>query len=156
MARILLQYALRTSARYWVQLLQGAPLVQLSEYGFIVYREIEEIHLHYEGVVVDKFVVMPNHIHMIVRINRNDGAPRASSPTTALVPTVIAAFKKKINKIVGFSIWQASYHDHIIRGKRDYHEIWDYIDTNPLRWNLDEYYEQEKFLYIFGKVWYNI
>ena len=39
-------------------------------------------------------------------------------------------------------LWQKSYHDHIIRGEEDYLKIWNYIDTNTLKWELDKYYEK--------------
>ena len=38
------------------------------------------------------------------------------------------------------SIWQSSYHDHIIRDRRDYDDIWRYIDENPAKWNEDEFF----------------
>lgn len=41
----------------------------------------------------------------------------------------------------GFSIWQKSFHDHIIRGEADYLRIWHYIDTNPAKWREDCYYK---------------
>lgn len=37
-------------------------------------------------------------------------------------------------------IWQKSYHDHIIRNEKDYQKIWEYIDTNPLKWEEDKYF----------------
>ena len=57
----------------------GAPFVELTEYGNIIRKEIEETHLYYKNVIIDKFIVMPNHIHMIILIqNEDNGAPRAS------------------------------------------------------------------------------
>ncbi len=117
----------------------GAPFVQLSEYGTIVHNEIEETPLYYEDVSINKFIVMPNHIHMIVIINRNDSAPRASRPTTALISIIISMLKKKTDKKIGFKIWQRSYHDHIIRDEEEYQKIRHYIDTNPLKWENDRY-----------------
>ena len=76
----------------------GAPCIDLSEYGDIIQKEIEETHLYYKNIVVDKFVIMPNHVHMIIIIDDENGAPRASRPTTALIPMVIAILKKKTNK----------------------------------------------------------
>ena len=40
------------------------------------------------------------------------------------------------------TVWQRSFHDHIIRGRNDYLEIWNYIDTNPQRWVQDCYYKK--------------
>ncbi|MCL2344177.1 MAG: hypothetical protein FWC62_09860, partial [Firmicutes bacterium] len=69
-----------------------------------------------------------------------DGAPRASRPTNALIPSIVAIIKKKTNKAAGFDMWQDSYHDHIIRDEGEYQRIWQYIDENPARWTEDEYH----------------
>ena len=120
----------------------GAPFVELSEYGKIICQEIEETHLHYKNVIIEKFVVMPNHVHMIIAIENIHGnvAPRASRPTSALIPNVIGVMKRKTNKKFGFSIWQDSYHDHIIRDEEDYRVRWQYIENNPAKWAEDDYY----------------
>jgi len=118
----------------------GAPLMQLSKYGALIHKEIEDIHLYYENVRVDHFVVMPNHVHMIVAIYEYNGAPRASRPTTALIPNVIGILKRKTNRAYGFNMWQKSFHDHIIRDDAEYHRICRYIDENPAKWTEDEYY----------------
>ena len=47
---------------------------------------------------------------------------------------------KKIHNINNEKIWQRSYHDHIIRGEKDYQKIWEYIDTNVIRWEKDCFY----------------
>ncbi|MCL1858127.1 MAG: hypothetical protein FWF92_02695 [Oscillospiraceae bacterium] len=126
----------------------GAPFVELTEYGKIIRKEIGDTHLHYKNVIIDKFIVMPNHIHMIIliqnenKINEN-GAPRASRPTSALIPNVIGILKRKTNKKYGFQMWQDSYHDHIIRDREDYRIKWQYIDTNPAKWAEDDYFINE-------------
>ena len=132
----------------------GTPYIKLSEYGEIVFKEIEKTPSYYNGITIDKFVVMPNHVHMIITINRNydsttineiknNGAPRASRPTTALIPNIIAILKKKTNKIFSFNMWQDSYHDRIIRSEKEYQAICKYIDENPAQWAEDEYYEEK-------------
>ena len=50
---------------------------------------------------------------------------------------------KKIHNTYSDKIWQRSYHDHIIRGKEDYQKIWQYIDTNHLKWEQDKFYIKE-------------
>ena len=50
---------------------------------------------------------------------------------------VIAGY---ITKQIGFSVWQKLFYDHIIRGEKDYKEIWEYIDNNPLKWELDRFF----------------
>ena len=115
----------------------GAPIMRLSEYGKTLQNEIEETPLHYDNLTIDNYVIMPNHVHMIVAIT-GDGAPRASRPT-ALVPRIVAIIKRKTNKIYGFDMWQTSYHDHIIRDEAEYLRTWQYIDENPADWAEDEY-----------------
>jgi len=78
---------------------------------------------------------MPNHIHMIVRIEK--------SGRTMCVPTIsriIKQCKEYVTKQIGYSIWHTRFHDHIIRNEQDYQKIWEYIDNNPLKWELDKYY----------------
>lgn len=61
------------------------------------------------------------------------------------IPTIsriIKHMKSKVSKQVGCSIWQKSFYDHIIRNQRDYERIWQYINDNPIKWTLDEYYER--------------
>ena len=119
----------------------GAPFLELSDYGKTVRQEIDETQKHYDGVTVDKYVVMPNHVHMLISVNRDDGAPRASRPTNALIPAIVAVIKKNTNRAFGFDMWQHSYHDHIIRGEDEYRRIWAYIEENPAKWAEDEYYQ---------------
>ncbi len=107
---------------------------QLSEHGKIVENEIQKLNTVYASVRVDKHVVMPNHIHMIV--SDELGRPQVA-PT---ISRIIKQFKGAISKQIGFSVWQKGYHDHIIRGQQDYDEIWQYIDENPLKWNSDCYF----------------
>ena len=83
---------------------------------------------------------MPNHIHIIIVINEpnvDSGGMRASRPT---LHTMIRSLKTMITKQIGNGIWQDSYYDKIIREERDYREIWEYIDENPLKWQEDELY----------------
>ena len=64
---------------------------------------------------------------------------RTSSPTKN-IETIIRSLKAMVTKEIGYSIWQRTYHDHIIRGEKDFQKIWEYIDTNVLRWEKDCFY----------------
>ncbi|MEG1993811.1 MAG: transposase [Oscillospiraceae bacterium] len=111
------------------------PCVQLSEYGMVADKYIR-------GVTgIDKYVIMPNHIHMIICVYGGDGTMRASSPTQS-ISQLIKSFKILVTKQIGFSLWQRSFHDHIIRSQQEYQKIWEYIDTNPLKWADDCFYEK--------------
>ena len=86
--------------------------------------------------MVDKFIIMPNHIHIIIIIDCEQGRTQFA-PT---ISRVVKQFKGAITKKVGYSIWQRSYHDHIIRNKEDYLRIWQYIEENPTKWTDEEYF----------------
>ena len=86
-----------------------------------------------------KYVIMPNHIHMIIFITKDNGTMWASSPTQS-IPQLIKSFKTLVTKDIGFSIWQRSFYDHIIRDDMDYEAIWEHIDNNPLKWKEDRFY----------------
>ena len=70
---------------------------------------------------------------------RSCGTSGTPSPTNAIVPAIVSTFKRFTNKQIGRPIWQRSYHDRIIRSDTEYRDIWDYIDTNPLKWAEDIY-----------------
>ena len=108
--------------------------------GQVVEKYIQGINTAYPNVSVDTYVVMPNHVHMVIAMEAAGGggvwSPR---PTTHL--TVIRSFKTMVTKELGCSIWQSSYYDHIIRNEADYLRVRQYIDQNPARWAEDEYYQ---------------
>ena len=111
-----------------------APEIRLSEYG----KTVEKYVLGIKGL--HKYVIMPNHIHMIIFISKDEGTMWASSHTQSL-PQLIKSFKILVTKELGFSIWQRSFYDHIIRDDKDYEAIWEYIDNNPLKWKEDRFYQ---------------
>lgn len=122
-----------------------APYVQLNPKGQIVQQYVLSGN-KIPGIVVDKYVIMPNHIHMILRISDSgsSGTPRASSPTNAAIPHFVSTLKRLCHRDLGQRIFQRSYHDHVIRNEKDYQMIWQYIDTNPARWQEDCFYEENK------------
>ena len=52
-------------------------------------------------------------------------------------------FKGVVTKRAGLSLWQKSFHDHVIRSEADYLRVWNYIDVNPARWAEDEYFRED-------------
>ena len=94
-------------------------------------------------VKIDKFVIMPNHIHAIIVL---DGKAAGASPRPTL-PDIMCAYKSlttrecnKISNIKGRQIFQASFYEKVIRSEEGYLEVWQYIDENPRKWQNDEYF----------------
>lgn len=114
-------------------------LPPLSETGKIVEQKILEIPLHYAGVKVDKYVVMPNHVHLILALEAGENGRTMCAPTPT-VSRIIRMLKEAVTKQVGQKIWQKGFYDHILRDEPDYLRVWQYIDENPAKWAEDEYY----------------
>ncbi|MCL2636844.1 MAG: transposase [Oscillospiraceae bacterium] len=124
-----------------------APYCELSKIGQIVDSRIQEMNNLYNDLEITKYIIMPNHIHMIVCIVNSElsivpesGSSGTPTPTNAKIPSFISTLKRYTNKECGFSFWQRSYHDRIIRDEEEYNRIWKYIDENPLNWDSDEYF----------------
>lgn len=107
----------------------------LSNIGQIIESEINKINSIYENVEIDKYVIMPNHIHMIIILNNVNG----QSKTAPTISRIMQQFKGSVSKQTGLSLWQKSFYDHIIRDEQEYQKIWNYIETNPLEWKNDKY-----------------
>ena len=108
---------------------------QLNRYGKIAKAYLEHITSVFPGIIVDKAVIMPNHVHAIV-VLQDDGIN---------LSTVIGQYKSAVTKRIrenepGKIVWQRSFHDHIIRNQEGYERIWSYIDTNRYRWKDDKFY----------------
>lgn len=109
----------------------GVPKIELTALGKIV-----EEHLRLMPGM-DKYVIMPNHVHLIVVKNeiRGTGFPTSVSED-------IRALKSVVSRAVGCSIWQKSFYDHIIRDEEDYITKAAYIENNPCKWMEDELYTE--------------
>ncbi len=108
------------------------PAVALSEYGKVTAKYVERINQVYEGVCVDHYVIMPNHVHLLLRFHSGDsGGLKASRPTLF---TVVRSLKRMVGREIGCSIWQDSYYEHVVRNEEDYLAIWQYIENNPIKW----------------------
>ncbi|MBR6524080.1 MAG: transposase [Clostridia bacterium] len=116
----------------------------LSQYGKIAKEQLLDLEKRYKTIRIDKYVIMPNHIHIIVILDNTAGA--SPCPT---ISDVICSFKSLTTRICNKTnnklkkIFQTSFHDHIIRGEKDYQKIWEYIDTNVIRWEKDCFYNIE-------------
>ena len=82
---------------------------------------------------------MPNHVHLLLLIQREQGGRTLCAPTISLV---IKQMKEAVTKAIGCPIWQKSFHDHVVRTEHGYAQIWQYIATNPQLWHKDCFYEE--------------
>ena len=119
------------------------PQIRLTEIGKVTEKYLLSSE-NIPGVKIDRFVIMPDHIHAIIflypdkYITCKNGSSRAPTPTNEMLPHIISTFKRFGNKEIGNNIFQRGYIDHIIRDREDYETRSKYIYENPIRWYYDE------------------
>jgi len=142
--------------------------MRLNETGEMVASCWEELPNHFPGLTTETFIVMPNHVHCVVMFENDPpdvgathaspsghvrpgvGATHASpswenGPKKRSLGAVIGSFKaaatRHINKnsqTPGLPVWQRNYHEHVVRDEEELAIILEYIENNPLKWELDE------------------
>ncbi len=112
--------------------------VELSAYGRIVDEAINNITVIYQSISVDQYVIMPDHIHLLLLIRADEYGRPVVAPTMS---RLVQQLKGYVTKRIGISIWQKLFFDHVIRNKQDYEEHAKYIYENPMRW----YYKHLKY-----------
>ena len=113
---------------------------ELNDFGRLAKANLEKIPDLNSTIQLDKYVVMPNHIHgiFVVTDERTENSP-------ANISTVIGQYKMSVTKEIrrrkpNMQVWQRSFHDHVIRNQKSYEMIWKYIDDNPRKWEEDCFY----------------
>jgi REP element-mobilizing transposase RayT len=145
---------------------------QLTDIGIVVDDGIQNIGTIYPHVTVDCYVIMPNHVHMVIIINPelinppSNIRPPINQPSVAAenippftpretderiisartkpISKIIGYFKQYVSRKIGFSPWQKSFHDHIIRNEFAYSRIVEYIENNPINWKKDRFSPREE------------
>ena len=125
---------------------QDSHISQLSQWGRITEKWIMEISNKYEEITVDCYVIMPNHIHLLLTVMPNDGRGDPSPTVETVVGWLKYHITEEINKtrnIIGERVFQRSFYDHVVRNRDDYNEILKYIRENPLRWQYDKLFSED-------------
>jgi putative transposase len=123
----------------------------LNEVGALVRLIWESVPLHHPNVRFDTFVVMPNHMHMILRLCRSDGrlshhadrAERFGKPVPGSVSTIIRSFKSEATRQVGLmvgrrvALWQPRFDNRSLSDDAAVRRARIHIKNNPGRWRPD-------------------
>jgi len=105
--------------------------MELSQEGKIVDKSINNLKEVYSNIELDEYVVMPNHIHMIVIIKEKSNVS---------ISRIIQQLKWGVTRKIGYSIWQKLFYEHIIRNENEYLRIKEYIQNNVINWKKDCYF----------------
>ncbi|MEE0929181.1 MAG: transposase [Acutalibacteraceae bacterium] len=117
------------------------PEVKLTSLGKIAEEQIGALNERYGNVTVENYVIMPDHIHLLLFIDGFDAGGASPSPTLS---DIICSFKSLTARLykklhTADKIWQRSFYDHVIRNEKDYHKHFNYIEDNPVSWILNKH-----------------
>lgn len=136
--------------------------MKLNKYGLVAKQQLEKLSKRFPNVELGAFVVMPNHVHVIIIITNDrgtagnlkglDGEPSRRAPTherfqrpvKGSVPTIVRSYKSAVAYRInlmrgtkGVPVWQRNYYEHVIRNEKDLQNKTDYIEANPWLWDED-------------------
>ena len=118
--------------------------IQLSISGEIIDKQLHAIQNQFKNVRLDEYIIMPNHVHVIIEITK-----RVEASTTPTLSLIIRSFKSRCtndycqyiktnNLNISGKLWQRNYYEHIIRNENELNHIKKYIQENPYRWMDDK------------------
>lgn len=132
------------------------PYIELTECGMIAESELLNITAHFNYVSIDQYVIMPNHIHVIVTIHAETVGAGLDQPTISAdrtarrlsIPQIIGLYKSGVTRLCNkddFICWQRGYYEHIIRDEQELQIKREYIKNNPVKWEEDEFNSKTHF-----------
>ncbi len=113
------------------------PRISLTPLGRIVDETIRAIPDHYPGILVDQYIIMPDHVHLILSF-RNIGPDGRQIAAPTPLSKIIQQMKRIASKQAGVPLWQKGFYDHVIRNDVDLANVRQYIRNNPLKWIEDK------------------
>ena len=127
------------------ELIYETAEIRLKPYGKIVEKIINTLSQKY-GVRITDYVIMPNHIHMVILIDEERAIRESPLQKRSLISKIVGYLKATVSREIhkfspDINLWQRDYYDHIIRWDEEYLKIAEYIHTNPGKWEEDKYYK---------------
>ena len=119
--------------------------IEKSVIGSIVEAEICRTMELRNETQINEYVIMPNHIHMLIVLENMNRLGKSYS-----VGNVVGGFKasvtSKMRERFGgeIEIWQRGYYEHVVKNENDYNEAMEHIINNPLKWDEDSYNTHSK------------
>lgn len=125
---------------------KGTPMerakVLLTRQGVIAQQQLLALEQRYSNLKIDKFVIMPTHIHFILRLLEWNVGEMSHHPT---IPEIVGAYKSLTTRTInqefqtpGQKRFQTSFYDTVLRNETAYQECWRYIDENPDKWHTSQ------------------
>jgi REP element-mobilizing transposase RayT len=130
-----------TAHRLWLFGEIVGERMHFSSLGQLAETCILAIPKHHPTTDVYCYVVMPNHVHLLIGLHGNCN-----------LSVVVGSYKASVTRQArlggiiddGEPIWQQRYHDHIVRSEDDFGRITSYITLNPITWSQDSLFTEKK------------
>lgn len=122
------------------------PKNELLYYGKVSEKYIVQLDNFYEDISVSRYVIMPNHIHLVLCVSAEENQLycqeelKKVNNINSAVSKWVSTFKRFCNKEYGENIWQGRFFDRVIRNENEYRKICEYIDNNPAKWLEDRFH----------------
>ena len=123
--------------------------MQYTEVGEKMASDILDIQSRYSYIIIDEWVVMPNHVHLIIKIGNGDPSEGTIKPSNRQ-PLVKGSKRSRLSSTIGnlksgvkryanqnqiqFN-WNPRFYEHIIRTEDSYQNIKEYIQNNIKKWD---------------------
>jgi len=122
----------------------------LSKMGIVAKRCLVEIPDHFKNIILDEYVVMPSHVHVLIEITVGQFVETPYMASLQIVkrskqtiPLVVQQYKSAVTRLINpkkvFFAWQDRYYDEIIKDEKHYWAVKKYIQNNVKNWDKDEY-----------------
>ena len=112
------------------QILQGR--FHPSSLGIITEKTIHKFSSYYEHIHINQHVIMPNHVHILIEFSNYQKNISLSH--------IVNAIKGTVTRTGKISVWQRGYYERVIRNAEELKRCQEYIQNNPLQWELDTEY----------------
>jgi REP element-mobilizing transposase RayT len=118
--------------------------VSLSPAGELVHDTWQRVPERFPGVLLDAWIVMPDHLHGILVMGADPDMPFSPDTTGDIIrwfkSTTVAGYRKDVVE-GGWTpydrhLWQRGYYDHVVRNDTDLDRVRRYIAANPARWSM--------------------
>ena len=103
---------------------------QLTAIGRVVDEELRKLNSVYPNVHLDDYIIMPDHMHLLLRFDDFACGRTQFAPTLS---RVIKQYKGIVTKRLGFSMWQKGFYDRVLRNETEFQRAWEYIEYNAVK-----------------------
>ncbi|ERK17810.1 hypothetical protein L579_2764 [Pantoea sp. AS-PWVM4] len=135
-------YDYTTSGAYFITLVTRlrAPLFGYIDQNKVICNNVGKIAVQewlflpsrVAGLTLDSFILMPNHLHGVLWLGEN---------ITFSLPRIIGLYKAGVSRRCEQKIWQFNFFERVIRDEQELYNVRQYIEQNPMSWELDRYYQ---------------